>query len=120
MPPTYHHSTAVLRADELRDEAKDEALPYRTPRRSRSAHYGVVRNALAYILHVHGVSHAAPPLVRSREASRAVRAALIASGDEEAARSLLFLSPFADEAGSHQSERRAEARADGSECAVLH
>ena len=50
---------ATLKADALRKADCDDALPYRTPRRSRSAHYGVVRHALNYMLFVHGVSHTA-------------------------------------------------------------
>ena len=47
---------AMIHSDELRDEGNEEVQPYRTPRRSKSAHYGCVRHALSYILRVHGVT----------------------------------------------------------------
>ena len=60
---------ATLKADALRKADCDDALPYRTPRRSRSAHYGVVRHALNYMLFVHGVSHTARRRISPQRAS---------------------------------------------------
>ena len=49
-------------APELRADEGDETL-YRTPRRSKSAHYGAVRHALTYLLKCSGCSEGARKLI---------------------------------------------------------
>jgi nucleoredoxin len=42
---------AILKSDDLRDAAGEgDSVHFRTPRRSKSAHYGCVRHTLAYLL----------------------------------------------------------------------
>ena len=53
---------AIIKSDDLREEEGD-AVQYRTPRRSKSAHYGSVRHALAYLLKSYGCSAASCKLV---------------------------------------------------------
>ena len=72
----------IIASDELReaDDDDDDAHGplYRTPRRSKSAHYGVVRHALNYMLHVRGVSAHARKIV-----SLLLRAQLVHMADHD-------------------------------------